>query len=247
MARLRYNGLSNSLGASLSDSATSVTFTSKLTHVGGDVPTIAGSDYIPLSILDADGLCAEVVHLTAYTAEATSGTIGRGKDGTAAVAHDSGAVVVNAPTTADFGAYRLLARTTYNPGSLTNSTVSNNTLTDMDATNLAVTFTAPASGAVVAQVSVRSYSSGGGNAAHQLGFRSGSSTVTGSTQELCYWPSGGEFAVRNAYRCVITGLTAGSSYTWKLAHANSTNSGKDVYAQYGGAVGAAAIEIFADE
>jgi hypothetical protein len=101
MARLRYNGLSNSLGASLSDSATSVTFASKLTHAGGDVPTITGSDYIPVSILDADGKCEEIVWLTAYTAEATSGTVSRGKEGTAAVAHDSGRVIVNAPTVND--------------------------------------------------------------------------------------------------------------------------------------------------
>ena len=95
MARLRYNGLSGTLGASLTNSATSVTFASKLTHVGGDVPTISGSDYIPLSILDANGKCAEVVHLTAYTSAATSGTIARGKEGSSGVAHDNGRTFVN--------------------------------------------------------------------------------------------------------------------------------------------------------
>jgi hypothetical protein len=110
MARLRYNGLSNSLGASLSDSATSVTFASKLTYAGGDVPTISGTDYIPLSILDANGLCAEVVHLTSYTSASTSGTISRGKEDTFGVAHDSGRVVVHGPTVRD--TYTLIGSTT---------------------------------------------------------------------------------------------------------------------------------------
>jgi hypothetical protein len=95
MARLRYNGLSGTLGASLTNVATSVTLTSKLTYVGGDVPTISGSDYIPLSILDANGKCAEVVHVTAYTTAATSATIARGKEGSSGVAHDSGRTFVN--------------------------------------------------------------------------------------------------------------------------------------------------------
>lgn len=248
MSRLRYNGLSNSLGASLTDSSTAITFTSKLTYAGGDVPTISGSNYIPLSILDADGLCAEVVHLTAYTAGATTGTIARGKEDTVGVAHDSSAALTHGPTAADFGGHRPIGRTVYNPGSLTEATVGTSTLTDMDATNLAVTFTAPPSGIVQARVSIRSYSPSSGTVgAHQIGFRNGSSTVSGSTQETCYWPSTTEFAVRSACTAIITGLTAGTSYTWKLAHANSTGTSRNVLAQYGGAVGPAVIEIFAVE
>lgn len=102
MARLRYNGLTAALGSSLTSGATSVTFAAALTHNGGvAVPTLSGSDYIPLSLLDAAGRVAEVVYLTAYTSGATSGTITRGRENTAGVAHSSGAVVLHAPTTWD--------------------------------------------------------------------------------------------------------------------------------------------------
>lgn len=133
MTRLRYNGLATSLGASLTDVATSITFDSKLTYAGGDVPTISGSDYIPLSILDADGNCAEVVHLTAYTSAATTGTITRGKEGTTGVAHDSAAVVTHGPLEGD-GAPRLLGSS-----SKTSSQTSITTITDV--TDLSVTAT----------------------------------------------------------------------------------------------------------
>lgn len=116
MARLQYNGLATgsagsltalTLGGSLTNSATSITFSAALTYANGTaVPTIAGSDYIPLSILDANGNVAEVVYLTAYTAAATTGTIARGKEGTTGVSHASGAKVVNGPTTTDVKALR---------------------------------------------------------------------------------------------------------------------------------------------
>lgn len=103
MARLRYNGLSTTLGGSLASGATTaVTFAAALTYNGGtSVPTITGSDYIPLSILDSAGKLAEVVYLTAYTSGATTGTIARGKEGTSGAARASGLKVVQAPTTYD--------------------------------------------------------------------------------------------------------------------------------------------------
>ena len=95
MARLRYNGLSTTLGASLTNSATSVTFNAALTHSNGTaVPTISGSDYVPLAILDSSGHLSEIVWLTAYTSGATTGTITRGQEGTSGVAHSSGDKVV---------------------------------------------------------------------------------------------------------------------------------------------------------
>lgn len=104
MARLHYNGLLNSLGgAGLTNVATAVTFTAALTHSGGTaVPTIGGGDIIPLSILGADNKLAEIVHLTAYVSGATTGTILRGQEGTAGVAHGVGAFVVHAPTAEDW-------------------------------------------------------------------------------------------------------------------------------------------------
>lgn len=126
MARLRYNGLRTTLGASLTNSATSVTFAAGLTHSNGtNVPTITGSDYIPLSILDSSGHESEIVWLTAYTAAATTGTIARGKEGTSGVSHSSGDAVAGSAYAADLAfvgakAYRSAA---YN--------LVNNTLTAM--------------------------------------------------------------------------------------------------------------------
>lgn len=102
MARLRYNGLSTALGAGLTNSATTITFSSALTHSGGTaVPTITGTDYIPLSILDSTSKLSEVVWLTAYTTGATTGTILRGQEGTTGVTHSSSDRVVHGTTTYD--------------------------------------------------------------------------------------------------------------------------------------------------
>ena len=102
MARLRYNGLTAQLGAALTNSGTTITFTAGLTHSGGtNVPTISGSDYIPLTIMSS-GNVSEIVYLTAYTAAATTGTITRGQETTSGVAHSNGDAVVHAPTVKDW-------------------------------------------------------------------------------------------------------------------------------------------------
>lgn len=103
MSRLRYNGLVATLaGSGLTNSGTTVTFAAGLTYNGGtNVPTITGSDYIPLSILDSDGILSELVYLTAYTAGATTGTITRAQESTVGVAHSAGVQVLNAPTVLD--------------------------------------------------------------------------------------------------------------------------------------------------
>ena len=112
MARLRYNGLTTELGAELGAADTTVTFASALAHAAGSVPTISGSDYIPLAILGADGDAAEIVHLTAYTSGATTGTITRAQESTTAAVRASGSVVKNAPTAADFPASPTVHRDT---------------------------------------------------------------------------------------------------------------------------------------
>lgn len=105
MARLKYNGLRAFLGASLTNVATTITFSAGLKHSNGtNVPTITGSDFIPLTLLDpTTGLILEVVYLTAYTAAATTGTISRGQEGTSGVAHSNGDPVVHDAMAADFG------------------------------------------------------------------------------------------------------------------------------------------------
>lgn len=112
MSRLRYNGLSTTLGGSLTNVATAVTFASALTHSGGtNVPTLSGGDYIPLSILNTSSALTEVVYLTAYTAAATTGTISRGQEGTAGVTHTAGDAVVSAPLVVDMEFAQLATKT----------------------------------------------------------------------------------------------------------------------------------------
>lgn len=101
--RLRYNSLRAALGASLTASGTTITFASPLTHSNGvSVPTLAGGDYIPLSIL-IDTELEEIVYLTAYTSGATTGTITRGRESTIGVTHSIGQAVICAPTALDLG------------------------------------------------------------------------------------------------------------------------------------------------
>jgi len=108
MPRLRYTGLKATLGADLTATATTITFAAALTHTGGSgpgtaVPTIGAGDSIPLTIQNATG-AAETVSLTAYTAGATTGTIARGQDGTAGIAHTAGARILHTVTPVDLGA-----------------------------------------------------------------------------------------------------------------------------------------------
>lgn len=218
MARLRYNGLRATLGASLTSSATSITFSAKLTHSGGtDVPTITGSDFIPLAILDpTTGKLSEVVYLTAYTTAGTTGTIARGKEGTSGVAHTSGDTVVHGPGVADILDGGLLAYNVYAPATTVSFTPTTST-TDVDATNAAVTFTVPASGNVFVRFEC------GQNQNAQAGFvlclREGTTVVPKTWTRRGYYAtgagSGGQIGVTASW--IITGLTPGDVHTYKVA------------------------------
>lgn len=78
-----------SLGASL----TAITGSDTITFDSAPgFPTLAAGQFIPL-VLDPLGVGngPEIVHMTAYTAGNTTGTIERAQEGTSGVAHDSGA------------------------------------------------------------------------------------------------------------------------------------------------------------
>jgi hypothetical protein len=97
--RLRYNLMTNLLGATLADTDITITFASALQENGVDIPDIVAPDYLPLTI---GGL--EVVYLTAYTEGATTGDITREPPGedTTALTHASGIAVQNNPTKLDY-------------------------------------------------------------------------------------------------------------------------------------------------
>jgi hypothetical protein len=104
VSRLRYAGLTGSIGTgNLTSSATSHTFTAALTYAHGvTVPTLAGSDYFLLTILDSTGALSEIVQVTAYNSSTGTATIVRGQEGTSGVAHTSGDKVTNAAYPSDF-------------------------------------------------------------------------------------------------------------------------------------------------
>lgn len=70
-----------------------------LASISGGVPS---TDHMAI-VLDPDGLfgAPEIVHITAHTAATTSCTIGRGKEGTTARAHDRDVPWIHGPTVLD--------------------------------------------------------------------------------------------------------------------------------------------------
>lgn len=100
ITRKRYNLCSTTLGAALTNSATSITLTAALKEGGGsgtNIPTLGTDEYLFLRIDD------ELVALTAYTTGATTGTIARAQEQTVAVAHSNGAWVSHVGTKSDAG------------------------------------------------------------------------------------------------------------------------------------------------
>lgn len=101
--RLRYDGVETYLDLNLGSGETVVQFTKELECDGGtDINTLNPGEYISLSILDANYVLYEIVHLVSYTTGAKTGTIERGQEGTTARDHLKGQKVVHAPTSDDF-------------------------------------------------------------------------------------------------------------------------------------------------
>lgn len=106
----------------------------------------------------------------------------------------------------------LLATKTYGPAVNENKSTSSATLTDVDATNLAVTFTVPASGKVLVRLS--GFVTGGATTTYSWGLREGSTTV--AEQQVCYNQQ--QAVLRLSSQLLVTGLTPGASLTYKWAH-----------------------------
>lgn len=141
-----------------------------------------------------------------------------------------------------FGSTSLLATKIYNPGVAALYTSSSGTFADMDATNLVVTFTAPASGTVLVSLTAWAQVANSG-AVLSWNLRSGSSDVTGTASAVSYAAGSGDIEERNNHRFVITGLTPGTSYTYKWGFARTLGTG-NVYTKAGGAEGQAVMEVW---
>lgn len=111
MTRLRYNNVGGTIQAALAATDTTITFSG-----GANTPpfaTIVPPDYIPIVLNPPFGVTPasafEVVHMTAYTAGATTGTIQRGQEGTTAQSHGLGVGWGVGPLAQDFAATALIA------------------------------------------------------------------------------------------------------------------------------------------
>lgn len=101
--RLRYDGVETYLDIQLESDVNTIQLTEPLRHDGGiPIDTLQTDEFLALSILDSNYRLREIVHLTAYTAGDTFGTIERAMEGTINVTHPAGAKVVHASTVEDF-------------------------------------------------------------------------------------------------------------------------------------------------
>jgi hypothetical protein len=215
------------------------------------VPAIGSTQHMPI-ILDPDGVggVPEIAYITAHTAAATTATITKGQEGTAARAHERDTPWLHGPTIKDFdasgGGSGLIGFTSYNPVSLMDVLATSASFVDVDSTNLVVAFTGPPSGKVLVSLTAFANVSTTGNTL-AWNVRSGSSDVTGTNAAVHYFAntSGSpDYEHRATHRFVVSGLTAGTSYSYKWGHARTSGSGT-VRTQCGGNIGPAVMEVWA--
>lgn len=173
---------------------------------------------LPLAITEGDPLHDEahqLIHAALRAVDAAGDLlVGAGADSIVRLAKGAAldGLRVNAAGTAlEWAAEGLIAQTHYGPGSNSALNTTSTTLVDIDATNLAATFTVPASGKVL--VVLQGVVTCGTDDIH-FGLREGSTTV-GPVTML------GRTTNRQLFSCAIpvTGLTPGAVKTYKWAWA----------------------------
>jgi hypothetical protein len=232
------------LGGLIEDNPLSSSATT-LTSAGlASVPVIASTQHLAI-VLDPDGFSGspEIVYITAHSAAATTATIVRAQEGSTARSHDRDVPWVHSVTVKDFdaagGGTGLIGLKTYMP-SLTATATSSTTHADVDATNLAVSFTVPPSGSVLVSLCAVAQVGVGTTLAWSL--REASADVV--TGEVIYSGTGTNINVVITRRFVVTGLVAGAAKTYKWGHARAFGS-NGANTAYGGANGIAVMEVWA--
>lgn len=224
MARKHYLDVIGTIGpGNLTNSATSHTFTAPLTYGGNAtvVPTLAGSDYFLLSVLTAAGAVQEVIKVTAYNSGTGVATIARAQEGTSGTAATSGDKVTLAAYPSDLDA-GILAVAVSGAAS-TNVATTSATMADVDATNLKIDFIAPASGKVLVTLHGWVTPPGTPGTIYNWGLRESTTTV-GDMLAIYGGSVAKDHQIRVTVAFLITGLTPGSSHTYKWAHRLSTGS-----------------------
>lgn len=150
----------------------------------------------------------------------------------------SGEVIVTVPGGGGGGSGALLALTNYNPATGVVVSTTSTTAADADATNLSIAFTAPASGQVIVRLNALGTQTASG-ASVRWYIREGTTTV-GVRYMTASKNTAWDFLGAATY--VVTGLTPGSSHTYKWGH--SVSSGQSNISA-GGTTGAAIMEVWA--
>lgn len=122
-----------------------------------------------------------------------------------------------------------LAYVAYNPGTMSSYTTTSLSVVDVDATNLAVTFTAPASGKVLVTLSACGGGSGAANDSVMWTLQEAAATVAGPQNAQC---GNGNANPTVSMSFVVTGLTASSSHTYKWGW--KTTVGTNIGRMYAG-------------
>lgn len=112
----------------------------------------------------------------------------------------------------------VLALCVYNPASVAQYAVTSS-FADIDATNLAVTFTVPSTGAVLITGQITSVAGANGTA---VNLREGSSDLVG-TEQVLNDQQGASIYLNCNFAMYISGLTPAASKTYKLGACGNTN------------------------
>lgn len=235
----------NSIGGLIEDNPLTNVATALNSAALAAVPLVDTTNYLPI-VIDPDGIegAPEIAYVTAHVVAATSGTLLRGQEGTAAIHRSQGIPWVHAPTVKDYdgagGGSGLIGLTNYNPGTAAYTGTTSATPSDIDATNLKIDFIVPPSGKILFRLTAR-FSV---NAATDLlwNLREGTSDIAGSSA-IIHYASAGYVGSRASSPCLVTGLTPGAAKTYKWGHARG--SGGTCETGYGGTAGPAVMEAWA--
>lgn len=145
------------------------------------------------------------------------------------------------------GSGGLLALISYSPAVQAVYGTTSSTLADVDATNLAVTFTAPASGKVLIRLTAYcDIAAVGGNPFGYWSLREGAANIAGAGGAIVRTDSStaGDDGVRSM-AFLLTGISAGShTYKWSYANSNNSTLFRIIAAAGGAAIGAAVMEVW---
>lgn len=118
-----------------------------------------------------------------------------------------------------------LALLTFNPNPRQNKVAASAAFADVDAADLIVSFTVPASGRVLVRLTAwYGYNAGAAGFAYAWNLREGAANVPNSIMEVSFIDTVTQFRTAHTTR-LITGLNPGDVHNWKWGHACSLANG----------------------